>query len=180
MDSISLKYVHDGAIYDKSVLIQHVMIWLQTGNLPFNPTQWRVSKHLWVNADDVTLKYTSDEVDSLTVSLHNPIAAGNLPAVRAAHGNSQWPLIKDLKFPPVTRANNPLRQRQAQPIFRPTNHTEWCQPIVGHVPYPTDSPTATRLGLCSSLRTRTFITACVDSTNTSSVLCVTSNSFIEQ
>ena len=28
---------------------------------------------------------------------------------------------------------------------------EWCQPIGSHVSYPTDSPIATRLGLCSSL-----------------------------
>ena len=27
----------------------------------------------------------------------------------------------------------------------------WRQPIAGHVSYPTDSPTASRLGLCSSL-----------------------------
>ena len=27
----------------------------------------------------------------------------------------------------------------------------WCQPLVGHVPYPIDSHIATRLGLCSSL-----------------------------
>ena len=27
----------------------------------------------------------------------------------------------------------------------------WCQPIRGHVSYPTDSPVATRLGLCNSL-----------------------------
>ena len=45
--------------------------------------------------------------------------------------------------------------RQSQSKFRPTNHTKplrWCQPIGGHVSYPTDSPTATRLGLCSSLQ----------------------------
>ena len=37
--------------------------------------------------------------------------------------------------------------RQPQPLFRPTNHKQWWgHPIIDHVSYPTDSPTATRLG----------------------------------
>ena len=41
---------------------------------------------------------------------------------------------------------------QCQLIFRPTNHNlEWCQPIGCHVLHPTESPNATRLGLCNSL-----------------------------
>ena len=77
-----------------------------------------------------------------------------MPAVRAVQGDWHWPLQQPLKkrwiFPPVTWAHNLLQLRQSQPTFRPTNHkrvmpTNWR-------PYlPTDSPTATRPGLCSSL-----------------------------
>ena len=41
--------------------------------------------------------------------------------------------------------------RQSEPIFIWTNHKGWCQPVEGHAPYPTDSPTATSLGLWNSL-----------------------------
>ena len=41
--------------------------------------------------------------------------------------------------------------RQTQSIFRPTNHKAWYRPIEGQISYTTDSPIATRLGLCSSL-----------------------------
>ena len=50
-------------------------------------------------------------------------------------------------------AHNPLWPRQSQCIFRPTNHKGWYKPIGGQISYPTDSPNATRLGLCSSLWT---------------------------
>ena len=39
-----------------------------------------------------------------------------------------------------------------QPIIK-----GWCQPVEGHVSNPTDSPPATRLGLCSSLLHRAFL-----------------------
>ena len=71
------------------------------------------------------------EVDSFTVSLHSP-SGRHLPVVRVAQWDCQWP-SKRWKFPPVSWANNSLRLRQSQPIFRPANNRRRGQPVGGHV-----------------------------------------------
>ena len=88
-------------------------------------------------------------LDSFTVPLHSPNGR-HLPAVRAVQrdchwgmkngGNSHW------SYEPIMQWDT----RQSQFIFRPITKA-WCQPVRGHVLYPTDSPISTRLGLCSSL-----------------------------
>ena len=80
-------------------------------------------------------------IDSVTVSLHNPNGR-----VRAFQGDCQWPL-KQRKFPTVIWAYNPLWLRQSQHMLLSANHK-----VMILVNYrTTDSPTATRFGLCSSL-----------------------------
>ena len=70
----------------------------------------------------------------------------HFPVVRAVQGdchgdfyggNSHWSREPTMQW----------RTWQSQSIFRPTNHKS-----AGHVSFPTDSPIATRLGLCSSLQ----------------------------
>ena len=88
-------------------------------------------------------------LDSFTVPLHSPNGR-HLPAVRAVQrdchwgmkngGNSHW------SYEPIMQWDT----RQSQCMFRLITEA-WCQPVRGHVLYPTDSPIATRLGLCSSL-----------------------------
>ena len=85
-------------------------------------------------------------IDAFTVSLHSPNGR-QMPAIRAVQGDCQWPW-KWWKFPLVIWAQGSL-QRRHLPTYIKT-----IQPQRGstsHVPYPTDSPTATRLGLCISL-----------------------------
>ena len=88
-------------------------------------------------------------VDSFTIPLHSPNGR-RLPVVRAIQRDCHW----DLKNGGNShRSREPIMQwgtRQSQSIFRPTNHKSVI-PTGGHVPYPTDSPIATRLGLCSRL-----------------------------
>ena len=89
-------------------------------------------------------------LDYLTVHLHSPNRR-HLPAIRVVQRYCHWG--------PQNGRNShwscePIMQwgiRQSEPVFRPTNQKGWLQPIGGRVLYPTDSPTATRLRLCSCL-----------------------------
>ena len=89
-------------------------------------------------------------LDSFTVPLHSANDRHS-PAVRTVQRDCHWGLTKRWEFPPVTWDHIAMGTRQSQSIFRPPITKGWCQPIWGHVCYPTDNPTATRLGLCSSL-----------------------------
>ena len=87
---------------------------------------------------------------SLIISLHSP-NGGLLPAVRAVQRDCQW-LLKN--------GENSYRSYELRSIKTgayPNHISEqsttpgWCQPVEGHVSYPTVSPTPTRLGPCISL-----------------------------
>ena len=90
-----------------------------------------------------------NQLDSFTVPLHSPNGR-HLPAVRTVQrdchwglkndGNSHWSCESIMQW-----GNNPNLYLN-QPITK-----AWCQPTGSHVSYPTDSPIATRLILCSSL-----------------------------
>ena len=89
-------------------------------------------------------------IDSFTVSLHSPNGR-HLPAIRAMQGDCQWPW-KMVEIP-TGHVSPEFIATEAFPnlyLDYPTTKGQH-QPIGSHVPYPTDSPTATRLGLCSSL-----------------------------
>ena len=87
-------------------------------------------------------------LDSLTVSLHS-LNGRHLPAVKAVQGDCQWENVGNShrSHEPTIHCDwgNPNLYLD-QPIT-----IGWCQPVGGHVSYLTDSPDATRLGLCSSL-----------------------------
>ena len=89
-------------------------------------------------------------LDSFTVPLHSANDRHS-PAVRTVQRDCHWGLTKRWEFPLVTCDHIAMGTRQSQSIFRPPITKGWCQPIWGHVSYPTDNPIATRLGLCSSL-----------------------------
>ena len=92
-------------------------------------------------------------LDSFTVPLHSPtgLCPPGMPAVLAMQGDCQWPFENGANF---------------HQSHKPTIHCNWgnpnlfldqpitkgqCQPIRVHVSYHTDSPTASRPGLLSSL-----------------------------
>ena len=88
-------------------------------------------------------------LDTFTVPVHSPNGR-HLPAVRAVHGD--WlSMAYDLRweFLTVMWAHDTWHVRSLyldKPITHPTT-----QPNGGHVSHPIDSPTATTLGLWSSL-----------------------------
>ena len=94
--------------------------------------------------------------DFFTVSLHSPNSR-QMPASRAAQGNSQWPQESSensyWSCDPTIHCDsgNPNRY-----LYQPITKV-WCQSIWGHVSYPTDSLTAIRPGLCNSLYSLTAI-----------------------
>ena len=81
------------------------------------------------------------------------LMTGNLKwsSVSAVQGDCQWPQKNGgnshQSYEPTIHCNwvNPNLYLE-QPITK-----GWCQPIRSHASYHTDSPTATRMGLCSSL-----------------------------
>ena len=100
------------------------------------------------SSDKTIIKYGSlitEAMDSFKVSLHNAtdrqIAWVRLGGLGKNGGNSY------LSHEPTIHCDwgNPSLYLN-QPIWE-----GWCQIIRSHVLYNTDSPTATRLGLCSSL-----------------------------
>ena len=102
-----------------------------------------------VNKEDTNTLPIS--IDSFTVPLHSPNGR-LLPAVRAVQRDCHWGLNNSWNS---HWSREPIMQWELgnpnlslyQPITK-----GWCQPIGGHVTYPTDRPIAIRLGLCSSLR----------------------------
>ena len=94
-----------------------------------------------LNAFPMLTEYCA--IDSFTISKHSP---------------NIWDCARGLsvtcekwwKFPLVTSAHNALGLIWSQPLNQPITKG-WCQPIGGHFSYATDNPTATKLGLCSSL-----------------------------
>ena len=99
---------------------------------------------------DCEIVYQRSWLDHFTVPLHSPNDK-HLPAVRAVQrycywgvengGNSHW------SCEPTMQGGT----RQSQSIFRPTNHNRVMPANRRPCLIPTDSLTATRLGLCSSL-----------------------------
>ena len=66
------------------------------------------------------------------------------------NGTNSHPVLWAHNSHPVLWAHNPLWLRQYQPIFRLTNHKKGdIRPCIA--PHPTDSPTATSIGLFNSL-----------------------------
>ena len=88
-------------------------------------------------------------IDSFTVSMHSRNGR-QLPVVRAVQETVSGFWNRTI-FQPITWAQRTLRLRHSQPMFRPANHKLCCQTLRRHISYPVDSPTATRLELCSSL-----------------------------
>ena len=89
-------------------------------------------------------------IDSVTVRFAQPERQAICLPLGLCQGTVNG-LEKTWKFPPVISAHIELRLRQSQPIMSQQITKERCQPIGGHVSYPTDCPNATRLALCSSL-----------------------------
>ena len=120
----------------KFSIAKKIFIWIYTKYQPFFSSQ-RVN----------FLEY-------FAVSLHSPNGR-YLPAMEAVQGDCQRPYKNGgnshQSCEPIILCE--LWMRQSQCIFRPTNHKGWYKPIGGQISYPTDSPNATRLGLCSSLWT---------------------------
>ena len=83
--------------------------------------------------------------------LFNSLLAQHLPAVRAVQGDCQWP------FKNGGNSHCSYRPRINCDWGIPNLYLDypitkgWCQPIWGHVSYPTDSPISNMLRLCNSL-----------------------------
>ena len=120
--------------------------------LPFLRLKMRLSRCPWQTPLHHALYHTNRQpgVDSFTVSLHSL----NGRQIAYIYG---WARGLSVAF------ENSENFHQSH---EPTIHCDWgnlnlyldwqntkgwCQPTISHVSYPTDSPTATRLGLCSSL-----------------------------
>ena len=89
-------------------------------------------------------------IDSSRVTLHISNRK-HLPAVRAVQGDCQWSLINcgnSYRSPEPTIHCDLGR---SNPYFEQPITNRRCQPIVGHVSYPNDSPNAIRPRLCSNL-----------------------------
>ena len=112
-------------------------------------TSLRKADDIWQNL--VVLRVLSFDLilDSFTVPLHSPNGrhACRYCCAKGLSLGSE----KRWEFPPVTRAHNEMGTRLYQFTFRPTNHKRVTPASWRPFLYPTESPIATKLGLCSSL-----------------------------
>ena len=112
-------------------------------------TPWHVNPLCVCNIAAIWLLSMWNPLDSYTVPLHNPNCR-HLPAVRAVKGDCQW-LLKFVKIPISNHEPSihcslhriQCRWGFSQSIFKPI----YCK----KVSYPINSPTDTRLRVCSSL-----------------------------
>ena len=91
-------------------------------------------------------------LDSFTVHLTQPQRQAK-PVVRAVQRDCQWHLKNGRNSHWSREPIIQWRRCVSQSIFRSANHKsmDQLQPVWGNVSYPTGSPTANKLGLCSSL-----------------------------
>ena len=88
-------------------------------------------------------------LDSFMVSLHSLMAGICLPfGLCKGTVSGLWKMVE---IPSVSPQFISVEAIQKLSIDQPITKG-WCQPIGGHVSYPTGRPNATRLGLCNSLQ----------------------------
>ena len=102
--------------------------------------------HPYTLSQDLTIPH-----QTLSQSPSTALAADKLSDVRTEQRNCLWPLgnsgNSDETGEPTIHCD---RGNPNQYLNRPITK-RWCQPLGGHVSYPIYRPTATRLGLCSSV-----------------------------
>ena len=89
-------------------------------------------------------------VRTISQSPCTTVTTGKLPTVRAVQRDCRWPLKKDGLLHRSRESTIHFNRGSSKLYLDQPFSDGWSQSIIRHVSYPTDSPTATRLGLCSS------------------------------